>query len=212
MFHKLFSRSKSVDGENDIEKRLIAETTEALILFGGMTNREAEVTAKQMLDMTKDELRASGEKSIYQGGRGDKLLQMAESDTGLQEDLVQLYNTGVTREDFRHWHNLSPIEQTFFLTQDKMMITATYSALKAKGNSVENAKKLVSKTHPTFTAEPSQIDVNNPDSFLPAELKPRVNDYRNMRYSNDPEEFEVELDNSSSFNALIRDRLRDGKL
>jgi hypothetical protein len=89
---------------------------------------------------------------------------------------------------------------------------AMYRSLQNQGHSKEEAFRLVSKAHATYTGDPNQIDRYDPNSFLPAELKLRVNEYRNWCIANNPERFKSELDDSSSFNSWVRRKLEDGEL
>jgi len=47
---------------------------------------------------------------------------------------------------------------------------------------------------------------------LPFELKDRINIYTQKRSQTDPEKFKNEIAESSSFNALIRKEIRNGKV
>lgn len=87
------------------------------------------------------------------------------------------------------------------LTHDKTLMMAICRSLQNEGCSKEEALSLVSKAHATYTADPTQIARHDSDSFLPAELKLRVNEYRIWCIANNPERLKSELDESSSFNA-----------
>ncbi len=210
MFRKLFGPASNA--ESSIERRLINETVEALIIMGVPTSEQAKSQAQDLLDLAKKGLQDAGEDDIHEIGNGDKIMALADRKPNLRNYIEKLYRHGVRRDDFLSWHNLAKIEQSFMLTQDKTLMIAMYRSLQSEGYSKEEALGLVTKAHVTYTADPKQIEQHNPDTFLPAELKLRVNEHRDHCLANDPERFKSELDNSSSFNSYIRYKLENKEL
>lgn len=131
MFRKLFGPTGST--RNDIEKRLIDETTEALLMTGAVTSEQAKSQAQDLLGLAKKELRDAGEDDIYETGNGDKFMALVDRKPNLRNYLENLHKHGVTKDDFRNWHNLAKIEQSFMLTQDKTLMVAMFRSLQSEG-------------------------------------------------------------------------------
>ena len=68
------------------------------------------------------------------------------------------------------------------------------------------------KYHPFFGDTNDSTHVSGDDRLLPEELKDRINKYIEKRMLNDPEEYKKDIENSSTFNALIRKEIREGNL
>jgi uncharacterized membrane protein YhaH (DUF805 family) len=192
-----------------VEQRVINDLVEVHQAVG-MSIMQAQHAAKEIVRIAKEELLEQGvdQEVFYLEGNGNKFLELAQTDPSVRAHLFSLRRHGVTDEDIRNWHNLSFFEKAVMLNTDKAIMAANVRNLVRRGYEHDEALLRVLKHHATFTDDPTKIV--NRDSFLPTELKPRVNEYRNKRLLDSPDGFGLELDSYSSFNALIRDKQQNG--
>lgn len=192
-----------------VEERTINDLIEAQRAMG-MSLLQARQAAKEIVDIAKQELLEQGvdQNVFYLRGNGNKFLEVAQTDSNARAHLFALRRHGVTDEDIRNWHNLSFFEKAVILNTDKAIMADDVRSLLRQGFTYDEALLMVLKRHATFTDNSAKIV--NRDSFLPAELKPRVNEYRNKRLLENPDGFQFELDSYSSFNAFIRDKQQNG--
>ncbi len=88
---------------------------------------------------------------------------------------------------------------------------ALFLKLKEDCLNEEEAGKRVKKSCPIF-GDPDDAHVTGEDRPLPHELKDRINIYVEKRSQTDPEKLKKEIEGSSSFNALIRKEIKNGKV
>ncbi|MBL7131178.1 MAG: hypothetical protein ISS45_07240 [Candidatus Omnitrophica bacterium] len=70
----------------------------------------------------------------------------------------------------------------------------------------------IKKAHPNFGDPDDTTHDAGDDRPLPFELKNRINIYIQKRFLSDPAEFKREIEQSLTFNALIRKEIRAGRL
>ena len=80
------------------------------------------------------------------------------------------------------------------------------------GLNSEEAAKEVGKIHAIYGDPDDTPRGSVEDRPLPWELKDRIVTYTERRFRQDPDNFKEDLKKASSFNALVRKEIRDGKI
>lgn len=134
------------------------------------------------------------------------------TDDAVRAALAEKRAEGVTDEDIRWWWNRDDLEIRAMLKADERIRVRAYVVRLAKDEAPDVAISSVRK-HFAIFAEPSDpIDVTDQDRPLPCELKNRVTRYIQRRSLENPEQYERDIQSSSSFNALVRWEIRAGNL
>lgn len=205
---RLFGRSK----EARTDDRLVSETVEGLTMFG-MPHSQARTMAQELLRTCKRKIAdAGGRRTMYDTGGGDGLLSFESRDETIRKFLEVRRSHGATNEDVRRWHNLCELERVMLLEQDQWMLVATFRAVKDQGQPDEQAAKTATKAHARYTAQAEKIGTDGHKDLLPAELKLRVNEYRDRLIAQNPSRLKQEVDEAGDFNALVRAKLATGEL
>lgn len=104
------------------------------------------------------------------------------------------------------------IERCVMVEIDNLHKMAMYTHSLENGMNFEEAAAKVRKHHPMYGDTEDTSNTSGEDRPLPYELKDRVNVYIEKKASNDPEGLKRQIDQSSSFNALVRDEIRKGNI
>ena len=144
---------------------------------------------------------------------GDKILEKEKADENTHKVLEKKRREGVRDEDIRWWWNLDNLEKMMMLKVDEFHRMALHIKCRQEdGLSVERAAEQVRKHHPIFGDPEDTTHTQGDDRPLPEELKDRINIYVEKRFANDSEIFKKEIEQSTTFNALVRKEIRAGKL
>ena len=144
---------------------------------------------------------------------GDKILEKEKADENTHKVLEKKRREGVRDEDIRWWWNLDNLEKMMMLKVDEFHRMALHIKCRQEdGLSVERAAEQVRKHHPIFGDPEDTTHTQGDDRPLPEELKDRINIYVEKRFANDSEIFKKEVEQSSTFNALVRKEIRVGKI
>lgn len=186
--------------EKVLEKRYVS-------MFKSMNIPDPEKSAKQFIDAAKKRLTESAEYTLSDDF-ADRLL----SEPKLEEVLRVLRKNGVKDEDIRWYFSLDPLERAAMAEDDDFFALALFIEYKDKGNDALEAARLVKKYRPIF-GDPTNMDHTNGDDVpLPIQLKNRITAYSIKRNEVDKIQFKIDMDNSSSFNALVRKEIKTGKI
>lgn len=160
-----------------------------------------------------DEATKEAEKVALPPNAGDKILEKEKGDENTHKVLEKKRREGVRDEDIRWWWNLDNVERTMMLKVDEFHRLALHIKCRQDDDlSVEQAAEQVRKHHPIFGNSEDTIHTQGDDRPLPEELKDRINIYVEKRFTSDPEKFKKEIEQSSTFNALVRKEIRNGVL
>jgi hypothetical protein len=191
---------------NSLEDNLKKHYIE-MFLNMGMSASEAKETVSDLLKKAKEQMIANGE---------DRLpADMAErfiSDPKLDKQYRKRKNNGVTDDDFRWWYGMTSLERSLMLQIDEMHRMNMFLGFLEQGKSIDEATDMVFKYHPIFGDSDDTSKKSGDDRPLHAELKDRINIYIEKCAKNDPEQYKKDIENSSSFNALIRKEIKAGNL
>ena len=146
-------------------------------------------------------------------GLFSKYNEKEKADENTHKVLEKKRREGVRDEDIRWWWNLDNLEKMMMLKVDEFHRMALHIKCRQEdGLSVERAAEQVRKHHPIFGDPEDTTHTQGDDRPLPEELKDRINIYVEKRFANDSEIFKKEVEQSSTFNALVRKEIRVGKI
>jgi hypothetical protein len=195
-----------------LEARLRSEL-EATFRAFGMPNREASATSKGIVADAKREATSMGlGRWLYLEGSGDALLDHWEQigDRGRLETLAQ---HGVTEKDFREWHNLPALERKVLLNTDQVMAISLFLTLRDQyGDDKDRIDRAFRNAAIAFAWDITALPEVRRDSPLPAELKLRINRYRDRRLLVDSAAFREEVEAAGGLNQFVWDKIASGEL
>lgn len=185
--------------------------------------------ARKMTEETLDELiDASKKRGTYNLPRnfGDVILGIATSNDpaimkladGVREHSPQKREEGVKDEDIQWWWNMSDVGRRMMLKQDEMARTNLFigelknNTLPSKEEAGKKAATAVRKFHPLYGYPQDTREASGEDRPLPHELKDRINIYVGKRAETDPATLKKDMEDASSFNALVRRDIREGRI
>jgi hypothetical protein len=120
---------------------------------------------------------------------------------------------GVTDEDIKWWMNRHELDRKMMIKVDELSRFALFKKLREEdGLDGDEAASKIRKSFPIF-GDPDDTSITTGDDRpLPLELKERINVYIEKRAQSDHESFKKEIQESSSFNALIRREIQKGNI
>ena len=205
IFSKLFGSS------SDIEKQLEALYVPMFQTMKGMTLTQAKSTFRDMIKKAKEESLKEGTSKFPQNF-GDTLLEKESTNPHFKSMLAKKRSEGVRDEDIRWWWNMHDLERRIMVEVDNWSSFALFLKLKEDGLNEHEAGKRVKESRPIFGDPGDTSTSTGEDRPLSFELKDRINLYIQKRSQTDPEKFKNEIAKSSSFNALIRKEIKNGKV
>lgn len=178
----------------------------------GMSPSQAKSTFHQLLKEAEEESENEGTSNLPQNF-GDTLLENESSDETIKSMLAKLRSEGVRDEDIRWWWNMHDLERRMMQKVDFMDRFALFLKLREEnGLTQEEAAKRGGRHFPIFGDPDDATLSTGEDRPLPYELKDRINIYVEKRSQTDPKQFKREVEESSSFNALIRKEIAKGNI
>ena len=205
---------------NDINNQLLEVQTDFLIKHVGFDAMQARKTAEEMLASVIEECKKDGMYYLYKN-LGSAILDdlpiedeysrmIAES---LKQTLPWKRETGVTDDDIRWWLDMHEIERRLMGKTSEIAEIALYTKLtREDGMTPKDAVHVIRKYHPQYSHKEENEFMTGEDRPLPPELRDRVNKYILRRTSLDYRQYESDLADSSSFNALVRKEIRNKNL
>ena len=199
IFLKLFNSS------SDIEKQLEDQYVSVFQMMG-MSLSQAKSTFRDMLKLAKDEAQAEGTLNLPQN-LGDILLGKKSA------MLEKRRKEGARDEDIRWWWNRHELDRKMMIKFDDISKLGLFKKLLEENHlSDEEAMKEVRKWFPDYGDPEDTTYTAGDDRPLPFELKDRINIYIQKRSQTDPDQYKREIEESSSFNALIRKEIKKGNI
>jgi len=207
---------------NDVEKALLDQYTQMMSVTMGA---EAMENVEDMLNQAIEESKAEGTYNLPQN-LGDIIFGKTEADNetikkiaeSIRQKLPRKKEEGVTENDVCWWWNLNDIERRMMLKQDEISRMALFihelqnSTESSKEKAAEKAADEVRKFHPTYGDPDDTTHTKGDDRPLPYELKDRINIYIEKRAQSDSEKYKKEIEQSNTFNALVRKGIRAGNI
>ncbi|NMB47992.1 hypothetical protein GYA13_00925 [Candidatus Kuenenbacteria bacterium] len=189
-----------------LEKQLERHYADMFINMIGLPPIEAEKTVKEMIYKAKQIVQQTGEDK-FPPDMAERII----NDPKMKPTYDRRKNEGVKDEDIRWWWGLQPLERYMMLQVDEFYRMTLFIKEIQDGKSAEEAAAMVRKYHPDH-GDPNKAKVSGDDAPLPEELKDRINIYIEKRATTDPEQYKKDIENSSTFNALIRKEIKAGLL
>jgi len=205
IFSKLFGSS------SDIKKQLEAQYLPMIQMMMGMSASEAKNKFLDMIKKAKEDAIKEGTINLPHNF-GDILLEKESTDEKIKSMLAKRRKEGVKDDDIRWWWNMHELERKMMLIVDQWSGLAYFMKLKEDGLNEEEVAKNFRKTHPIFGDPDDTTRTTGEDRPLLQELKDRINIYIEKLAQTDPETFKKELDKSTSFNAFIRKKIKEGNI
>lgn len=182
------------------QKTMNISLSQAQNMFSDMLNRAKEISKE-------------GDTTNLPTNYGDIILKEELTNKKIKLGLNRKRAEGVTNEDIKRWWNSCDIERSMAFAMDEITKIATVDGLIEKnGLSREEAWKRIPKYCPIFGDPYDSSDTDNRYNPLPLELKNRVNVYIEKRVKVDYEQFKKEIEESPSFNSLIRNEIKKNNL
>jgi hypothetical protein len=203
---------------NNIEKALLNNCSQMMSMTG-ISSAEAKKMAEDTLDRAIEESKKGGTYYLPQN-LGDIILGDAGSDNptikkivgSIRQKLPKIKKEGVRDDDVRWWWNLNDIERHMMLKEDENARMALFIDRLKKGDLPDKAAEKVRKFHPMY-GDPDDASLTTGDDMpLPCELKNRINIYIEKRFGDNTEKYKNDIEESSTFNALIRKEIKAGNL
>lgn len=205
LFSKLFGSSSG------IEKQLEDQYIPMFQMTMGMSSSQAQSTFRDMLKQAKEESMKEGTSNLPQNF-GDILLEKESSDEKIKSMLARKRIEGVRDADIRWWWNMHDLERRMMLKVDELHGMAMFIDSIEKGMKENKAGERVRKYHPIYGDPNDTSRTTGDDRPLPHELKDRINIYIEKRGRTNLKQYKREIENSSTFNALIRKEIKEGNI
>jgi hypothetical protein len=178
----------------------------------GISPSQAKAGIRDIIEEAKEESLKEDTSDLPQNV-GDFLLEKESSDEKIRSILAKKRREGVRDQDIKWWFNMHDFEIRILLKVDDMNKHALFAKFrKEDGLSEDKAANGVRKSYPLFGDPDDTTHTTGEDRPLPYELKDRINRYVVERMQTDPETFKKEIEQSSTFNALIREEVRKGNI
>lgn len=204
--------SKLLGGSNEIEKQLEGTYVSIFQTLMGMSPSQAKSTFRNLYKQAIDEAKAEGSLNLPPN-LGDVLLEKETSDHKIRLMLEKRRKEGVKNQDIKWWMNRHELDRKMMMKVDDMSKLALFIKLKEEdGCSEDEAAMRVKKFFPIYGDPDDTSTSTGDDRPLPFELKDRINIYIEKRSRSDPDIYKKEIERSSSFNALIRKEIKNGKI
>lgn len=211
LFSKLFGSS------SDIEKQLEELYIPIFQKTMGMSLSQAKKFFQNMFQLAKEESLKGNTKNLPQN-YGDLLLKAESIDEKTKEILAKKRIEGVRDEDIRWWWNIHDYERWMMIKVDENSRMSLFLDEIKKSNAEnlekaqEEAAKKVRKFFPMFGDLDDTAHTKGNDRPLPYELKDRINIYMEKYKKKDLDKLKEYIENSSTFNSLIRNEIKAGNL
>lgn len=175
------------------------------------SKEEAKKYFKDTFEKIKADSKKAGTNNIAQN-YGDILLEKESTDEKTKMLLAKRRREGVRDEDIRWWWNLHDYERRMIIFIDDNFRNAMFIDGLKKGMKPDEAAARVRKYNPMYGDPDDESKLIGEDRPLPEELKERINIYIEKRMITDPEVYKKEIEDSSTFNSLIRKEIKQGNI
>jgi hypothetical protein len=172
-----------------------------------MSYPEAKSSVKQMLKEAIKIVKQSGEDKLP-ANFVEKLL----TDPKFKKKHEVLKKDGVRNEDIRWWFGMHLLEREMMMKMDEFYRITLFFAEIADGKTIDEATKKVEKYHPIFDYPENTENQKRENKPLPEQLKDRINIYIGKRTTSESKQYKKDIEDSPSFNALIRKEIKAGNL
>jgi hypothetical protein len=141
---------------------------------------------------------------------GETLLAKQNTDPRTRTYLEKLRLECVLAADIIWFWNMESVNRIIMMHLFTLDVGAFWCSVTRQTGSAPQARLMARKVHPCF-GNPDDRP-GSPDSPIPVELLNRINIYSHKRRLHSVQQFNNDIDNSTTFNALIRREIRAGNL
>ena len=135
---------------------------------------------------------------------GDLILESEKTGQMILKNLKEIRADGVSDDDIRQWWNLDDVERRVSVNMMEINKLYLFNLYKQRdGLTPKDAVTMSLKYYPLFGDPKDTSRFQGNDRPLPQEFLPKIDAYMRMR-SLEREQYEADLKESSSFNALFR--------
>ncbi len=195
-----------------LKRRLEEEFVKEFHENMGMSMSEAKGLFRDLFARAK-EASIEGKTFNYPLNAGDILLEKEQGDEKIRASLAKKRREGVTTDDIRWWWNRHDLERQLLLEIDQLdRIRRLREYLNEDGFGEKQAAQRIRKSEPVYGDPEDTEHTAGHDRPLPHELRNRIATYMKKRWATDPEKFLLDIDGSSTFNALVRKEISKGNL
>lgn len=201
-------------------KRIFGDRTEnsLLDLYTGIWARmqqgsvdAARGEVAQWINEAKRDAKRDGDAALPRR-YGEILLAGESTDPQIQARLAIKRAEGVRDAVIRWWWNLNYIERRLMLKIDNLSRMAVFIQELSAERTPEDAARHIWKYFPNYGNEHEVSAGEGNDRPIPYELKDRVNTWLEQQRLENASVPKERLDQTSSFNAVVRAEIRAGKL
>ena len=143
---------------------------------------------------------------------GDRLVAHEATEPAIRERFAASRRDGVRDEDIRMWWNMPDFHRRMAMADDAQTHMMVFAHHIQAGRSRAEAAARLRQFHPMYGNPEDTSHTTGDDRPLPYELKDRVNRYIERRMQGDVEAYQRDIEQSSTFNALVRREVRAGHL
>ena len=206
------------------ERELLAFYTQKAI-DAGVAPGAAKKTMRESL---KEAVRESKQVGTYflPANFGDIILGVTTTESpavaaladAVCEELPAKQAEGVTGDDIRSWWNLNDVERRMIVKWDDFERLVFYRRETRRGSEggrehgSRTAAVRVRKRFPMYGDPEDTSHTSGDDRPLPLEMKDRINAWLAEQAEYEPEKLESQIEAASSMNALLRSRIKAGRL
>ena len=195
-----------------LKRRLEEEFVKEFHENMGMSMSEAKGLFSDLFARAK-EASIEGKTFNYPLNAGDIILEKEQGDEKIRASLAKKRREGVTTEDIRWWWNRHDLERQLLLEIDQLdRVRRLRQYLYEDGLGQKQTAQRSRKGSPVYGDQEDTEHTSGDDRPLPYELRNRIVAYTKKRWTTDPEKFILDIDESSTFNALVRKEIRIGNL
>ncbi len=194
-----------------IEKHLQAVYVPILQDIMEISASEAKKTFRGLLKRAEAASKKDGTATLSLNS-GDLLLETEADKPDIKAMLMEKRKEGVRNEDIRWWWNMHDLERCIMVEIDNLPRMAVYTHSLEHGMSFEEAAAKVRKCHPMYGEPNDTSHSSGEDKPLPYELKDRINAYVEKKTLSDPDGLKKQVEQSSSFNALVRKEIKKDRI
>ena len=196
---------------SDLEIRLEEQYIQMLQTGMDFPPAIAKKSVKGLIKRAKKDSKKNGTWNLPQNC-GDEMLAKEASDDFIRANLKKARKEGVRDEDIRWYWNMHDLERMMMMKIDEVYCMSMFNEGKDKGLNSADAANKVRKQFATYGDPEETSMLSGKDRYLPHELKNRIDIYITKRLQQDPETFAKDVEEASSFNALVRKEIKNGNI
>jgi hypothetical protein len=203
----IFNLFKTSDTERKLENNYVP----LLVTNFQIPKRQAQKTLKKIINKAKEQAAQEGTSDLP-SDYGESLLKNENSDVNLKRQLKAIREEGVTNDDIKFWWNMNDLERRVGTLIEDFFRAQLFYFFTLNKMEEEKAHAQIKKTHPLYGDVSVPWDGDKHDKPLPFELKERINLFIIKNSREGAEDFHKELLEYSSFNAFLREKIKQGLL